>query len=499
MARALLVSICSLLALFCLVSVSQAQEPVSGGEMTVAIVADPPGWDPTVSTSQEIPRVVYHNVYEGLVRFDRDGNIVPALAERWNVSDDGLNWFFFLRDGVMFHDGSEFSGDDVVAKFERAMDPDSGHVNSKYYAAIDEVIAAGRTVQFKLKQANASLLYNLARPDSIIYPEELQESQRSTPIGTGPFKFVDYVEGSEVRLEKNEDYYVEGLPYLDAVTYKIIPDTNTQIAALRAGDIDMIGVALSPENALQVQEADNLKLSQGTATTEITMALNNTRGPLANPLVRQAITHAIDKNAIVEGAMRGFGTVIGTHMSPSEPYYVDLSDTYPYNPERAKELLAEAGYADGFKLAFELPEPYNIERRTGQVIAQMLSEVGIEADVSVVEWGTWVQRIFLGKDYDMTIIGHSEPRDIGVYGNPDYYYQYDNPVIAELLDLAEVAKSEATQNALYQMIAQIIAKDAVNVWVFSPPYLVGANNSVEGYWTSQPTPSINMVEVYKSE
>ena len=496
MARALFVSI--VLTFLCLVSVSQAQEPVTGGEMTVAIVADPPGWDPTVSTSQEIPRVVYHNVYEGLVRFDRDGNIVPALAERWNVSDDGLNWFFFLRDGVMFHDGSEFSGDDVVAKFQRAMDPDSGHVNSKYYTAIDEVIAAGRTVQFKLKQANASLLYNLARPDSIIYPEELQESQRSTPIGTGPFKFVDYVEGSEVRLEKNEDYYIEGLPYLDSVVYKIMPDTNTQIAALRAGDLDMIGSGLTPENAVQIEKDDNLKLSTGTATTEITMALNNSREPLNNPLVRQAITHAIDKNAIVEGAMRGFGTVIGTHMSPSEPYYVDLSDTYSYNPDRARELLVEAGYPDGFKISFELP-PYPNEKRSGQVIAQMLTEVGIEVELSEVEWGTWIQRIFLGKDYDMTIIGHSEPRDIGVYGNPDYYYQYDNPVIAELLDLAEVAKSEATQNALYQTIAQIIAKDAVNVWVFSPPYLVGANNAVEGYWTSQPTPSINMVEVYKSE
>jgi len=293
MARAFLLSITTLIALFALLSTSQAQEPVSGGEITVAIVADPPGWDPTVSTSQEIPRVVYHNVYEGLVRFDRDGNIVPALAERWNVSDDGLNWFFFLREGVTFHDGSEFNADDVIAKFQRAMDPDSGHTHSAYYESIDEIIAAGRTVQFKMKQANASLLYNLARPDSIIYPEELQESQRSTPIGTGPFKFVDYVEGSEVRLEKNEDYYVDGLPYLDAVTYKIIPDTNTQIAALRAGDIDMIGVALSPENALQVQEADNLKLSQGTATTEITMAMNNTRGPLANPLVRQAITQRL--------------------------------------------------------------------------------------------------------------------------------------------------------------------------------------------------------------
>ncbi|MEZ4608406.1 MAG: ABC transporter substrate-binding protein [Deinococcales bacterium] len=467
MARAL--TPLTLVFLLGLLSLSFAQDPtpIYGGEVTAAIVADPPGWDPTISTSQEIPRVVYHNVYEGLVRFDRNGEIVPALAEKWMVSKDGLNWYFFLRNGVKFHDGSDFDAADVVAKFKRAIDPESDHTHKNYYAAIEDIIGAGRTVQFKLKEPNASLLYNLARPDSIIYPAELKDSQRSQPIGTGPFKFADYVEGSEVRLEKNEDYYLEGVPYLDAVTYKIIADPNSQMSVLRAGDIDLIGVALSPENALQVEKDPSLKLSQGTATTEITLAMNNSREPLSNPLVRQAITHAIDKNAIVEGAMRGFGTVIGTHMSPSEPYYIDLNP-YPYDPEKAKELLAEAGYPDGFKITFELPEPYNIERRTGEVIAQMLAAVGIEAEVSVVEWGTWIQRIFLGGDYDMTIIGHSEPRDIDIYANPDYYYKYNNPAVQELIKLAERTQTPEAQIAIYQTVARIIAEDAVNVWVFSP-------------------------------
>jgi peptide/nickel transport system substrate-binding protein len=476
-------------------ALAQAPAPTYGGSVTAAIVAEPPGWDPTVSTSQEIARVTYHNVFEGLVRFDRTGAIVPALATSWTVSEDGLRWEFTLREGVKFHDGSDFTAEDVIYKFERAKDPDSGHTNPAYYRAIESVTAEGNVVIFTLSEPNASLLYNLARPDSIIYPAGTEATQRSQPIGTGPFRFVSWIPGSEVRLERFEDYYLEGVPYLDAVTFRIISDPNAQLAALRAGDIDLIGVALSPENALLVQRDPNLKLTQGTGTTEITLAMNNSREPFTNPLVRQAITHAIDKEAIVQGAMFGFGTVIGTHMSPAEAYYIELNP-YPYNPERARQLLAEAGYPNGFTVKFELPEPYNIERRTGEVIAQQLAEVGIQVELSVVEWGTWLQRIFLGGDYDMTIIGHSEPRDIGIYGNPNYYFRYDSPRVQELLAEAERATSEAEQIRLFQEVARQIAEDAVNVWVFSPPYLVAAKRNLYGFWENQPTPSINMTEVY---
>src|SRR5690554_1058756 len=477
----------------------QDPAPVAGGSLTVAITAEPPGWDPSASTSQEIPRVVYHNVLEGLVRFDRTGEIVPALATEWTTSDDGLTWTFTLRDGVLFHDGSPLTTEDVIAKFERAMDPDSGHTNPGYYEAIESVTAPDdSTVEFHLSRPSSSLLYNLARPDSVINPAANAENQRSNPIGTGPFVFAEYVPGSHVTLEKFEDYYLDGVPYLDSATFRIISDPNARFAALQAGDIDLIGVALLPEQFQQVQANPALKGTQGSATAEITLALNNAVEPLDDPRVRQAITHAIDKNAIVQGAMFGLGTVIGTHMSPAENYYVDLTDTYPYDPERARELLAEAGYPDGFTVRFELPEPYNIERRTGEVIAQQLAQVGIDVELSVVEWATWIERIFLGGDYDMTIIGHSEPRDINVYANPGYYYHYDNPRIGELLDEAEAALTQEEANAKYQEIARIIAEDAVNVWVFSSPYLVAAQRDVYGFWTDQPTPSINLVRVYRA-
>jgi peptide/nickel transport system substrate-binding protein len=471
--------------------------PVRGGSVTVAITADPPGWDPTISTSQEIARVTYGNVYEGLVRFDRTGAIVPALAHDWMVSEDGLTWTFHLRSGVLFHDGSPLTVDDVLAKFERARNPDSGHVNTGYYAAVTAVSApdAG-TIVFELERPSRSLLYNLARPDGIIFPAALADTQRSQPVGTGPFRFARYIEGSEVRLERFDGYWNPELPYLDGALFRIISDANARTSALQAGDVDVAGIF--PEQVTMVSGSSNLKVIDGTATAEITVAMNNSRAPFNDVRVRQAITHAINKEQIVQGAFFGYGAVIGTHMSPSEPYYIDLSETYPYNPARARELLAEAGYASGLTFNFELPEPYANERRTGEIIAQQLREVGINVNLSVVEWGTWIQRIFLGGDYDMTIIGHSEPRDIDIYSRPGYYYRYDNPRIGELLQAAESAPTAEAETEAYQTIARIIAEDAVNVWVFSPAAIFGVARDIEGFWADQPTPAFDVTEVYRS-
>ncbi len=492
---------CSLLVLWSLASgfAQQAPEVVRGGTVVAAITADPPGWDPSASNSQEIARVVYHNVLQGLVRIDRHGQLVPSLASGWQVSADGLTWTFDLRQGVRFHDGSTFGVADVLAKFAEIMDPDSGHVNQGYFAAVERVEAVGdQQVLLHLAYPARSLLYNLARPEAVIFPAARTQGRAVLPIGTGPFRFAHYLEGSEVRLEAFRFYWDSDLPYLDAAVFRIIADPNTRYAAVQTGDVDLLATSVPPEQLSLVRRSEVLKSAVGTATAEIVFAMNNARPPFDDIRVRQAITHAIDKDAIVRGAMFGHGTVIGSHMSPSEGYYLDLSGTYPYDPARARELLAEAGHANGLRFSFELPEPYNLERRTGEVIAQQLRAVGITVDLSVVEWGTWIERIFLGSDYDTTIIGHVEPRDIDVYANPDYYYRYDNPRVAELLLQAETATSDEAETAAYQEIARTIADDAVNVWVFSPPYVVIARQDIHGFWTDQPTTVIDMTEVYRA-
>lgn len=479
--------------------VAHAETPVRGGTITVAINAEPPHLDPTASTSQEIARMLYGNVLEGLVRFDDEGRILPLLAERWSVSRDGLTFTFTLKRGVRFHNGAPFDAAAVKAKFDRARTAGSGHTNHAYYKDITAVETPDtQTVVFRLGRVNADFLFNLARPDSVIHAPGDVEAQKTSPVGTGPFRFVAWERGSAVRLGRAESYHEAGLPYLDGATYRFLPDQSAQMAALQAGDLDVIGYALSPENALAVKGNPSLRLIEGRTTTEITVGLNNSRKPFSDRRVRQAIAHATHKREIVDGAMFGFGVPIGSHMSPGERYYIDTSGTYPYDPEKARALLREAGYPNGFEATFALPAPYPYERRAGELLAAQLAKVGIRLTLEVVEWTTWLSRIFRSADYDMTIIGHSEPFDIGIYANPQYYFRYDNAEFRTLLEKGQATLDEGERARIYADLQRMLARDAVNDWLYSSPYLAATRASVQGWWRHQPTPSMNLVRVWKA-
>ncbi len=477
---------------------AQAPAPVRGGTITVAINAEPPHLDPTASTSQEIARMLYGNVLEGLVRFDDEGKILPLLAERWTVSKDGLAFTFTLKRGVKFHNGEPFTPAAVKAKFDRARTAGSGHTNPAYYKGITEVAAPdAQTVVFRLAKPNADFLFNLARPDSVIHAQGDLEAQKTSPVGTGPFRFVAWDRGSAVRLARFDGYHEAGLPYLDAAVFRFLPDASAQMAALEAGDLDVVGYALSPENAQKISGNPALRLIEGRTTTEITVGLNNARKPFDDVRVRRAVAHATNKREIVGGAMFGFGTPIGSHMSPGERYYVDTSNTYPYDPERAKSLLEQAGYPNGFDVTFSLPAPYPYERRAGELLAAQLARVGIRAKLEVVEWTTWLSRIFKSADFDMTIIGHSEPFDIGIYGNPQYYFRYDSPEFRSLLEKGQATLDQGERAKIYGDLQRMLARDAVNDWLYSSPYLAATRASVHGWWRNQPTPSMNLVRVWK--
>ncbi|MFN4071086.1 MAG: ABC transporter substrate-binding protein [Thermus caldifontis] len=489
------------LGLFLLVSLGLALAQPRGGELRVAILAEPPVLDPTASTSQEIPRMLYDNVLQGLVKFNEKGEIVPALAERWQGSPSSLTWTFHLRRGVRFHNGAPFTAEDVIFKFNRARDPKSGHTHPEYYQDIQSVEAKDPyTVVFRLRQPNQDFLFNLARPDSVIGPKGRVEEQKTQPIGTGPFRFVSWERGVGVRLERFEGYYEPGLPYLDRVFFRFLPDPNAQLAALRAGDIQVIGLGVSPENALVLRRDPNFKVVTGFTTTEITVGMNNSRPPFNDLRVRRAIQHAVDKKALVEGVMLGFGTPIGSHRSPGERCYEDLSGYYPYDPARARALLQEAGYGPNnpLRFTFTLAAPYPYERRLGEAIAAQLAQMGVQARLEVVEWATWLSRVFRGADYQMTIIGHSEPHDIGIYANPNYYFRYDSPRFRELY--TRYLRTPDPQQAceIMKEMQRLLAQDAVNLWVMNAPYIAAMRKEVMGWWQNQPTPSLNVTRVYLS-
>ena len=386
-----------------------AQKPVSGGTLTIALSAEPPGLDPTTSPAATIKRVVHYNLLESLLKVDRNGKVVSSLAKSYSISKDGREYTFNLHPGIKFHDGKPCTAQDVKFSLERILDPKTAAPYRMYYEGIESIqVVDAQTVKFKTKKYDSNFLFNLARGDAVIVPRDAVDKLKSAPVGTGPFKLAEWRRGDSVVMVRNPDYYRKGIPYLDKVIFKFIPDPSAQLAALRAGDVDVIAYDLSPENVPALEKDPRFKVLKGHTTTDVILAMNNSRKPFQDPKVRQAITQAIDRKAVIQGAVSGYGTPIGSHMDPTNPYYADLSGLHPYNPEKARQLLAEAGYPNGFEAVLKLPEPYAYARRSGEVIADQLSRVGIKLTLEVIQMGQWVDRVFKNADYDLD--GHGPRR-----------------------------------------------------------------------------------------
>ncbi|MBM4278400.1 MAG: ABC transporter substrate-binding protein [Deltaproteobacteria bacterium] len=497
MKKFLLMSLIGLAFVLSTAAIYAQPKPVSGGSLVVAQGVEPPGLDPTIDTSAAIPRVVYGNVLEGLVRIDRNGKIILSLASKYTISKDGKEYTFSLKKGVKFHDRKAFDAEDVKFTFGRLMDPQITIPNRRYYQDIETIeVVDPHTIKFKLKNVNSKFLFNLARPDSIIIHKEAADKLKTAPVGTGPFKFVEWVRGDRILLEKFAAYHRKGFPYLDKVTFKFIGDPSAQIASLRAGDIDVIGYDVSPENALLLEKDPKFKVLNGYTTTEVILSTNQTRKPFNDVRVRRAMAHAIDRSALIKGAMSGYGMPIGSHMDPGNPYYIDLTSVYPYNPEKAKQLLAEAGYPNGFEAVIKLPERFAYAKRSGEIIADMLSKVGIQLRIELTEWGQWIDRVFRNADFDLTVIGHSEPFDIDIYANPKYYFRYNNPKFQETLKKAEMEPNEKKRKEFYAECQKMITEDAVNGFLFVMPSLPTMKKEVMNWWKDYPMTAQDVTEVW---
>ncbi len=480
-----------------LIPFAHAQKPIYGGSITIAQGVEPPGLDPTTATSAAIPRVVYSNVFEGLAKIDRNGKIAPALAREYKISKDGKEYTFVLRGGVRFHDGKPFDAEDVKFTFERLMDEKTGTAHREYYKDIDSVqVVNSHTVKIKLKNVNSMFLFNLARPDSVIVNKQAADKIKSAPVGTGPFKFVEWMPGDHITLTKFGDYHRKGIPYLDKVTFKFIGDPSAQIASLKAGDIDVIAYDVSPENALLLEKDPKFKVFNGYTTSKVILSTNNSRKPFSDVRIRRAMAHAIDRRALIKGAMSGYGIPIGSHMDPGNPYYIDLTSAYPYDPQKAKQLLTEAGYPNGFEAVIKLPERYAYARRTGEIIADMLSQAGIKLKIELTEWGQWIDRVFNNADYDLTVIGHAEPFDINIYANPKYYFRYDSPKFQETLKKAEMEADAKIRKELYIACQKIITEDAVNGFLYVLPSLPTMKKEVMNWWKDYPMTAVDVTEVW---
>ena len=470
-------------------SIAQARD------VTIGMQLEPPHLDPTSAAAGAIDQVLYSNVFEGLTRFSSDGSVGPGLAESWEISEDGLTYTFTLRSGVKFHDGTDLDATDVTFSLDRARAEDSVNAQKALFANIASTEAVDpTTVKITLTNPQGSFLFNMAWGDAVIVAPESIENIKSNPVGTGAFIFAEWKQGDAIILEKNDNYWGEPAK-LDGATFKFISDPTAAFAAMMAEDIDAFYVYPAPENLAQFEADPRFTVLAGNTEGETIMAMNNKLPPFDNKLVRQAVSHAIDRSAIIDGAMFGYGTPIGSHFAPHNPAYVDLTGNSNYDPEKAKALLAEAGFADGFTTTLKLPPP-SYARRGGEIIAAQLREVGIETEISNLEWAQWLEQAFKGYDYGLTIVSHTEPMDIGIYARPEYYFQYDNAEFQQLIADLDAENDPAKRTEMMQKAQKIISEDYVNAYLFQLAQTSVVNAKLKGIWVDAPTQAVDLTAVY---
>ena len=460
-------------------------------DISVAIQLEPPNLDPTGGAAQAIDSVLYSNVFEGLTRFQADGAVVAGLAESWDISANGLVYTFKLRSGVTFHDGTSMDAEDVKFSLDRIGAEGSTNAQKALYTAIADVsVVDPLTVQVTLSQPNGSMLFNLAWGDAVIVARESVETIATNPVGTGPFKFDEWVQGDRIEMSSYDGYW-GAAPSLTEATFRFISDPTAAFAAVMAEDVDAFVGFPAPENLPQFEADPRFQVLKGNTEGETILSTNNKMEPFTDVRVRKALAHAIDRQAIIDGAMFGLGTPIGTHFAPHNPDYVDLIGNSGYDPDLAKSLLAEAGYPDGFTTTLKLPPP-SYARRGGEIIASQLRAVGIETEITNLEWAQWLEEVFRGKDYGLTIVSHTEPMDIGIYANPDYYFQYDNADFRDLMDTLNATTGAAERSALLAQAQTIISEDYVNGYLFELAFPTVGKAGLSGLWENQPTAAVDL-------
>ncbi|WDI31233.1 ABC transporter substrate-binding protein [Hyphococcus flavus] len=464
---------------------SVSMSALAAGAINVGVQLEPPNLDPTSGAAAAIDEIVYVNVFEGLTRINEDGSVSPHLATDWTISGNGLVYEFMLRENVTFHDGTAFDANDVVFSLNRAKAPSSTNAQRPIFEQVDKVEAiATNAVRITLKEPLGALPVYLGWGDAVIVAPESAANNASNPIGTGPYKFQRWRKGASVTLNRNANYWGAHTP-LDQINFIFIPDPTAAFASLMAGDVDGFPNYPAAENLGLIERDDRFKIITGTGEGEMILAINNGKAPFNDIRVRRALTYAIDKQAVIDAGLFGYGTPIGSHFPPHHPSYIDLSGRYLYDPDEAKRLLREAGFSNGLNVTLTLPPPA-YARRGGEVIAAQLEAVGLNVTIRNMEWAQWLDQVFSNKNYDLTIVSHTEPLDIDIYARDNYYFQYKNDDFNSTITKLRGAANKAQRDALFKKAQQILADDAVNVFIASTPKIAVWSKNVEHVWANAP-------------
>ena len=428
-------------------------------------------------------REVMFNVFEGLMKPTPDGDLTPAIAERYEVSEDRMTYTFHLREGVQFHNGETVTAEDVVYSIQRcAAATETGIVQVEAFSVIQDIKTPDdKTVAITISEASNEFISYMT---TAILPADY-DKQDTDPVGTGPFKFVSRTAQDSVVLEKFDGYW--GTPaQLDKVTLKIMENADSLMMSLQSGAIDLCAHLTSTQVA---QLEKDFNVAEGTMNLVQAMYLNNAVAPFDDVRVRQALCYAVDKQEIIDLAFDGYGSPIGSSMYPAFGKYFDdsLTNYYTRDVEKAKALLAEAGYPDGFDMTITVPSNYKPHMDTAEVLVQQLAQIGVNAAIEPIEWESWVSDVYAGRQFQSTVVGVDAStmtaRALLERFTSDYgknFINYNNAEYDALFQQTLTAYDDAEQTAIYKQMLANLTENAANVYIQDLADLVAVRKGVEG-------------------
>lgn len=468
-----------------------AVTPDPDAVVTVRLVSEPSNLDIRETAGAALDQILIDNVYQGLVSRTPDQKIEPKLASDYKVSPDGLTYTFTVRDGVTFHDGSPLTVDDVVWSLQQVKSTPS-YSDSDRLARVQTIAANGKDVVLTLSQPDSSLLWNLTGRAGLVLKKDDTTDRKTKANGTGPFTLTSWKQGDSITFDRNDAYWGDKAKVKEVV-FSYIPDNQAALNGALAHELDVV-TGFDANLKDQVEANGDFTLVLGKSTDKGTLAMNSTKAPLSDKRVRQAIRQAIDHDAIVKAL--GAGQTLYGPIPELDPGYEDLSSTAPFDPAAAKKLLADAGVKD-LTLTLTIPSFYGTT--VSQILVSNLNDVGITLKVKAVEFPTWLNDVYINKNYDLSFVLHTEARDFENWANPNYYFTYDNPEVQKLYQESLSATDAQASADLLKQAAKIVADDQAADWLYNGASIVAVGTDVSGFPSINVNERINLSELAKSK
>jgi len=453
--------------------------------VVVGLALEPTGLDPTAAAASSIAEVTLYNLYETLTRVNSNGSVTPLLAEGWELSPDLKTLTFRLKRGVTFHNGRPFDAQTVKFSFERAAADKSTNKDKRTFQNLTVQVIDDYTVVLLNREIDPDLPFLLGQATAIMVEPTSADGNATQPVGTGPYRIERFARGASLTLAAWEGYRNPQAARIRRATFRFIPDPAAQAAALQAGDVDVFP-RLSPRSAEAFRKDTRFEVLVGGSRAKTIVSVNHRRKPLDDVRVRRALSAAIDRAEMITGAADGYGTPIGSYYVPGAPGYVDTTAVNPFDLDKARRLLAEAGVKTPLELTVTLP-PTAYARQGGEVLAAQLARIGVVCKLQNVEWAQWLASTYGGAhNYDLTLVSHVEPFDLGNNARPDYYWGYRSKEFQALYDRVKTAPTPAQRNALLADAQRLLARDAVSLYLYQPQWVTVARRGLGGVWKDLP-------------